>query len=158
MLNDMNPSNNGTGRRPVFRWSKTARELVRTNRNVQASELRALITMLVEESGNPRWACWRFARRMGIRSKRPQRAWTPPEQQRLLKLIDLHPVNEIAKLMGRSKSSIWHMLYRLGAMPRWATTALLNTPWLWRSMLSRRKLKAGSRAVGLKPVKSSVGK
>ena len=52
---------------------------------------------------------------MGIRSKRTQRAWTPPEQQRLLKLIDLHPVSEIARLMRRSTSSIWHMLYRLDA-------------------------------------------
>jgi hypothetical protein len=33
----------------------------------------------------------------------------------LLKLIDLHPVKEVAKLMRRSPSSIWHMLYRLGA-------------------------------------------
>ncbi|MBZ5505142.1 MAG: hypothetical protein LAO78_06625 [Acidobacteriia bacterium] len=41
--------------------------------------------------------------------------WTEPEQQRLLKLIDLHPINEVAKLMRRSESSIWHMLYRLGA-------------------------------------------
>ena len=41
--------------------------------------------------------------------------WTEPEQQRLLKLIDLHPINEVAKQMRRSESSIWHMLYRLGA-------------------------------------------
>ncbi|MBZ5506071.1 MAG: hypothetical protein LAO78_11345 [Acidobacteriia bacterium] len=33
----------------------------------------------------------------------------------MLKLIDLHPINEVAKLMRRSESSIWHMLYRLGA-------------------------------------------
>jgi hypothetical protein len=32
-----------------------------------------------------------------------------------MKLIDLHPINEVAKLMRRSQSSIWHMLYRLGA-------------------------------------------
>ena len=111
----MGAFNSGNGPRVVFRWSKMARELVVTNRNAQGSELSRLITTLVEESGNPRWACWRFARRMGIRSKRVQRAWTPPEQQRLLKLIDLHPVNEIAKLMRRSRSSIWHMLYRLDA-------------------------------------------
>jgi hypothetical protein len=52
---------------------------------------------------------------MGIRSKRPQKTWTAPEQQRLLKLIDLHPVNEIARMMRRSQSSVWHMLYRLDA-------------------------------------------
>ncbi len=52
---------------------------------------------------------------MGIRSKRPQRAWTESEQQRLQKLIDLHPVGEIAKILRRSQSSVWHMLYRMGA-------------------------------------------
>jgi hypothetical protein len=52
---------------------------------------------------------------MGVKSKRSYRVWTQPEQQRLLKLIDLHPINEVAKLMHRSESSIWHMLYRLGA-------------------------------------------
>ena len=79
------------------------------------SELSALVTGLAEESGNPRWACWRFVRRKGIESKRPQRGWTAPEQQHLLKLIELHPVNEIAKILRRSQSSVWHMLQRLGA-------------------------------------------
>ena len=100
---------------PSFRWSKAARDLVRANMNAAGTELSILVTKLVTESGNPRWACRRFARSMGIRSRRPQRAWTVPEQERLLKLIDLHPVAEIAKLMRRSSSSVWHMLYRLGA-------------------------------------------
>ena len=52
---------------------------------------------------------------MGIQSKRQQRPWTPPEEQRLIKFLDLHPVNEIARLMRRSRSSIFHKLYRLGA-------------------------------------------
>lgn len=102
-------------RRTEFRWSKAARDLVRTNMNAAGAELTALVTRLVEATGNPRWACRRFVRRMGIRSKRAQRTWTESEQQRLLKLIDLHPVPEIAKLMRRSQSSVWHMLQRLGA-------------------------------------------
>jgi len=52
---------------------------------------------------------------MGIRWQRSYRHWTHQEQQRLFKLIDLYPVNEIAKLLRRSQSSIWHMLQRLGA-------------------------------------------
>jgi len=111
----MDTSTTARRRRASFRWSKTARELVRANLTAKGAELSRVITALVEESGNPRWACRRFARRMGIRAKRIQRAWTPPEQQRLLKLLDLHPVNEIARLMRRSRSSIWHMLYRLDA-------------------------------------------
>lgn len=110
----MDAGNNGEPNRE-FRWSKAARELVRANMNATGNELTDLVTKLVAESGNPRWACRRFVRSMGIRWKRPQRTWTTPEQQRLLKLIDLHPVTEIAKLMRRSHSSIWHMLYRLGA-------------------------------------------
>lgn len=51
----------------------------------------------------------------GIRSKRPQRGWTESEQQRLQKLLDLHPIHVIARMLRRSQSSVWHMLYRLGA-------------------------------------------
>jgi hypothetical protein len=101
--------------RHAFRWSKAARELVRANANAAGKALSVLLTSLVEESGNPRWACRRFIRSMGVRNKKPYRTWTAQEQQRLLKLIDLHPVNEISRLMRRSHSSIWHMLQRLGA-------------------------------------------
>jgi hypothetical protein len=101
--------------RREYRWSKAARDLVRASTKASGKELSALVTSLVEESGYPRWACWKFVRRMGIRTKRPQRAWTQSEQQRLQKLLDLHPVNEIAKMLRRSESSVWHMLYRLGA-------------------------------------------
>ena len=120
----INPSHLGLGNertdkdrstRNEFRWSKAARELVRANLNAQGRELSSLLSKLEEQSGHPRWACRRFVRRMGIKSRRAYRSWTVPEQQRLLKLIDLYPINEVAKLMRRSASSVWHMLYRLGA-------------------------------------------
>jgi hypothetical protein len=101
--------------RREFRWSKAARDLVRANMNATGTEVSDLVSRLAVESGKPRWACRRFVRRMGIRSRRPYRVWSEQEQQRLLKLIDLHSVNEISKLMRRSDSSIWHMLQRLGA-------------------------------------------
>jgi hypothetical protein len=107
-------SQHGDARRREFRWSKAARDLVRANMDAAGAEVSALVTRLVEESGNPRWACRRFAQRMGVRARRPYRVWKEHEQERLLKLIDLHPVNEIPKLMRRSQSSIWHMLQRLG--------------------------------------------
>ena len=110
----MGDVHDGMSRRE-FRWSKVARDLVRANINAAGDELSALLTKLEQESGYPRWACRRFARRMGVKSRRSYRTWTEPEQQRLLKLIDLHPINEVAKLMRRSESSVWHMLYRLGA-------------------------------------------
>ena len=52
---------------------------------------------------------------MGIRSRRPQRRWSPAERKRLERLIDLHPVNEIARILHRSQSSVWHALYGMGA-------------------------------------------
>ena len=110
----MGDVHDGMSRRE-FRWSKAARDLVRANISAAGNELSALLTKLEEESGYPRWACRRLARRMGVKSRRSYRTWTAPEQQRLLKLIDLYPINEAAKLMRRSQSSIWHMLYRLGA-------------------------------------------
>jgi hypothetical protein len=110
----MDKQNDSNSRRE-YRWSKAARDLVRTNMNASGMELSQMVTQLVDESGNPRWACRRFVRRMGIRSKRPQRRWMVAEQERLIKLLDLHPVREIAKLLRRSESSIWHMLYRIGA-------------------------------------------
>lgn len=140
-----------------FRWSKMDRDLVRTNLNAEGRQLSDLITKLVEESGNPRHACWRFARQLGIRAKRAQRGWTPPEQQRLLKLLDLHSVPEIAQLMRRSESSIWHMLYRVGANAQMGkdsftkytlAVALHVRPetiesWISRGWLKARELQAG---------------
>src|SRR5262245_50916092 len=85
------PDTRSTSRRE-YRWSKSARDLLRANAKATGPELSFLVTQLAKESGFPRWACWRFVRRMGIRSKRQQRRWTEQEQQRLEKLIDLHPV------------------------------------------------------------------
>src|SRR5690348_1279489 len=100
MFANMNPTDNLRPRHE-FRWSNAARDLVRSNMKAEGRELRSLVTALVQESGNPRRACWRLVRRMGIRSKRPVRAWTVLEQQRLIKLLDLHPIPEIARLMRR---------------------------------------------------------
>jgi hypothetical protein len=152
----MGEVNNGRGRQ-ALRWSKTAREMVRTNMQATGAELSALVTRLVEESGNPRWACWRFVRSMGIRPKRPQRAWTEPERQRLLKLLDLHPVDEIARLLRRTPSSIWHMLYRLGAnaamgkdgFTKYTLAAALHVSpaqvetWITQGWLKAREVQAG---------------
>lgn len=101
--------------RREFQWSQAVRDMVQANLYANGKQLAALITAIQRESGLPRGACWRFARKLGIRSKRHQRPWTPTEEQRLIKLLDLHPITEIARLMRRSRSSIFHKLYRLGA-------------------------------------------
>jgi hypothetical protein len=111
-------------RRRTFRWPKEARELVRTylsaqrtQRHAQGSddEARVMITRLVEVSGNPRDACWRFARQSGVVAKRAYGQWPERAQQRLLDLIAVQPLPEVAIAMRRSPGSIRSMLYRLGA-------------------------------------------
>jgi hypothetical protein len=114
-------------RRRSFRWSKEARELRRTHLNAQRSQsrgrnsgidVRRLVTKLVEVSGNPRDACWRFLRQAGVMDKRPYLRWPERSQQRLLDLIALQPLPQVAIAMGRSPGSIRSMLHRLGASAR----------------------------------------
>jgi hypothetical protein len=114
----------GRRKRRTFRWPKEARELLRIHLNYQQtrstvqdidSGLAGLIAKLAEVSGNPRDACWRFARQSGIVGKRKYRAWPERAQQRLLDLIAIQPLPEVAIAMHRSLGSIRSMLHRLGA-------------------------------------------
>src|SRR5579862_8420076 len=111
-------------RRRNFRWPKEARQLVRIHLNAQRAqphgqvsrdELPILVTKLVEVSGNPRDACWRFLRQSGIVGKRAYVQWPERAQQRLLDLIAVQPLPEVAIAMRRSPGSIRSMLHRLGA-------------------------------------------
>ena len=121
----MSDEHTGKSRR-TFRWPKEARQLVRSHltiprtqmREQNPEEVRLLVTRLVEVSGNPRDACWRFARQSGIRAKRAYCQWPERVQQRLLDLIAIQPLPEVAIAMRRSPGSIRSMLYRLGASTR----------------------------------------
>lgn len=113
--------------RRTFRWPKEARGLVRIHVNAQGAqprgqnsgnELGVLVTRLVEVSGNPRDACWRFLRQSGIVGKRAYGQWPERAQQKLLDLIAVQPLPEVAIAMRRSPGSIRSMLYRLGASAR----------------------------------------
>jgi len=122
--------------RRAFRWPGEAREIIRAylseideRRSIQ-SDLKALITRLVQVSGNPRDACWRFARQGGIASKQAYRPWTRKEQQKLLDLIAIHPVHEVTLLLRRSSASVRSMLQRLGA------TAKMGQDWFTKYTLA----------------------
>jgi len=110
-----NPQISKPGQRRQFRWGKQERDLVLSQLNASAIHFSALISSLEQMSGNPRWACRRFARALGVKARRTQRNWTSQERQRLVKLLDLYPVPEISRLLRRSESSIWHMVSRVGA-------------------------------------------
>lgn len=114
-------------RRRTFRWPKEARELVRIHLNARRAqpregnsdnEARVLVTKLVEVSCNPRDACWRFIRQSGIAGKRSYCQWPERAQQKLLDLIAVQPLPEVALAMRRSPGSVRSMLHRLGAGAR----------------------------------------
>jgi hypothetical protein len=111
----------GVQKRRTFRWPKEATELVREYKRRSSSGYqhdesgrRRLVTRLAEVSGNPRDACLRFLRELGVNQKRAYREWTKPEQQRLLDLITAMPVEEVAKILRRPATSVRSMLHRLG--------------------------------------------
>lgn len=110
-----------------FRWPGAARELVKVYLNSRESRhtkptshtaLTTLITRIAALSGNPRDACWRFARQAGVKGKRTCRPWTKPEQQKLLDLISSHSLEEVTLMLRRSSPSVRSMLHRLGASAR----------------------------------------
>jgi len=111
----------GVHKRRVFRWSNETAELVREYKKrangrpeCSESERRRLVTKLAEISGNPRDACLRFLRELGVNQKRAYREWTKPEQQRLIDLVSSMPVEEAARVLRRPTTSVRSMLHRLG--------------------------------------------
>jgi hypothetical protein len=114
-------------RRQVL-WSMEARDLVAEHLvsrcNIaddprsECAATRTLISKLVELTGNPRDACYRFVRHLGIAAREDYRGWTKAEQEQLLDLIVLHPPAEVARTMRRSIRSIRSMLHKLGSSAR----------------------------------------
>jgi hypothetical protein len=154
-------------KRRVFRWPGAARETARAYLNARThseelrqglpTDLKSLIARLVEISGNPRDACLRFVRQIGIREKQSYRPWTNKEQQKLLDLIVSYPVHELTLLLRRSPASIRCMLRRLGANGRmgqdWFTKYTLSEAlhirpeevqkWIARGWLKCRIVQTG---------------
>jgi hypothetical protein len=133
----MGETDSGRKRR-TFCWSKEARGLVRGYKERIGSNLghndgdwRTLLAKLTEMSGNPRDACLRFVRQFGIAPKRSYREWTKREQQRLLDLITVLPVEEAARILNRPPGSVRSMLHRLGMGGR------TGREWFTKFSLSR---------------------
>lgn len=97
-----------------FKWSSAARDAVRANLNASGPELQDLITRISQETGNPRDACLRFARQLGIKAKRPYRKWSQREQNDLEHLLELYPVRTVALKLRRQVHQIYGMCRRLG--------------------------------------------
>jgi hypothetical protein len=151
--------------RRSFRWPEAAKNLIAYYRE-QAMETagargidhNGMVDRLEKMSGNPRDACLRLLRRVGLAPKRSYREWTRPEQQRLADLIDSVPVQEAARILRRPPGSVRSMLCRLGLGARqgreWFTPSLLAQAlhvsrdevrkWITRGWLECRVFEAHS--------------
>jgi hypothetical protein len=126
-------SASGQRRRRVFLWSDEVKQYALNKRigsvSQQSNTERQLVAKLEEMSGNPRDACLRFLKQLGAVPRRGYRSWTKPEQQRLVDLINGMPIEEAARVLGRTTTSVRAMLHRLGLGSRqlreWFTTSLL---------------------------------
>jgi hypothetical protein len=127
---------NACPKRRTFHWSDEARQLVADHRrriekvgNRRGSDREQILSKLIQISGNPRDACLRFLRRLGVAEQRSYREWTTREQQRLVELMDAVPVEEAARVLRRPPASVRSMLHRLGLGVRqsreWFTVSLL---------------------------------
>ena len=151
--------------RRKFHWSEDAIQLVaqhqeRVEKREAPSEINhnSLVAKLEEISGNPRDACLRLLRRIGLAEKRSYHQWTKPEQQRLVDLIDSVPVKEAARILRRPPGSVRSMLRRLGLGARqsreWFSPSLLAQvlhvgrdevrKWITRGWLQCRVVQAQS--------------
>ncbi|HJX85300.1 MAG TPA: hypothetical protein VJ723_13240 [Candidatus Angelobacter sp.] len=88
--------------------------MVRGNLLAKGRELTALITRLSEITGNPRDACFRFARDLGLAAKKPYRKWSQKESDLLLQLLESQPKRIVALKLKRSPESVESMQRRLG--------------------------------------------
>ena len=142
-------------------WPGNTKNELNGRQEHSESDRRRLVTKLAEVSGNPRDACLRFLRELGVNQKRAYREWTKPEQQRLMDLVSSMPVEEAAKILRRPATSVRSMLHRLGVGGKtgreWFTKfslsrALHTRPdeiqkWIDRGWLKSRSLAtAGTKA------------
>ncbi len=108
-----------------------AKQATVVNQSERDRQVKDLVRELVRITGNPRDACWRFARQLGVSGKQAYRHWTPTEEQRLLDLIALNPISEVARMMRRSEKSVSAKLHKLGA------TAQMGFDWFTASTLAK---------------------
>jgi hypothetical protein len=157
-------SSYGFGKRRTFYWSDEARQFVADHRQGAEragnyrSDKEQILVKLVQISGNPRDACLRLLRRLGVAEKRSYREWTTREQQRLIELMEDVPVEEAARVLRRPPASVRSMLHRLGLGARqsreWFTISLLAQAlhisrdevrkWIERGWLRCRAVQAQS--------------
>ena len=70
-------------------------------------------------------------RNHGAAARRPYHRWTASERERLLRLVELHPVGEVARMVRLSENAVRAMLKRLGA------SASMGKDWFTKYTLAQ---------------------
>lgn len=100
------------------KWDDEARRLASQARALSGEKLIELISRLQRITGNSKDACWRFIRRHGLSGKHDYRRWTPEEFDQLREGLASHPLQTVAKKLGRTEESIRSILARNGLSVR----------------------------------------
>ncbi len=100
------------------RWNDEAKRLASQARVLSGEKLIELISRLQRITGNSKDACWRFIRQHALRSKHDYRRWTPEEFEQLREDLASHPLQTVAKKLGRTEESIRSILARNGLSVR----------------------------------------
>ena len=98
----------------VFKWSHAARQRILANLNASGSELRQLIAEVSQMTGNPRDACLRFARQLGLKAKQNYRRWSKEDLAQMENDLEVHKVRKVAIRLGRTPNQVYGMMHRLG--------------------------------------------
>lgn len=98
----------------IFKWSRTARQIILANLNASGSELRHLITEVSQITGNPRDACRRFAHQLGLKAKQNYRRWSKEDLAQMENDLEVHKVRKVAIRLGRTPNQVYGMMHRLG--------------------------------------------
>jgi len=100
------------------RWNDEAKRLASQARVLSGEKLIELISRLQRITGNSKDACWRFIRQHALRGKHDYRRWTPEEFDQLREELASHPLQTVAKKLGRTEESIRSILARNGLSVR----------------------------------------
>jgi hypothetical protein len=100
--------------RQLPKWSDDAKRLACQARVLSGDKLIDLVARLQRMTGNSKDACWRFIRQHGLRGKHDYRRWTPEEFDKLREELACHPLETVAKRLGRTEESIRSVLVRHG--------------------------------------------
>lgn len=120
------------------RWSPEAQALAAQAKFLSGSKLEHLVIRLQRKSGRSREACWRFIIQYGIKGSIDHRRWTEEEIELVREELVKSSVEEVARKLRRTPTSIRNMLRRNGLQVREIRCDLFSIESLARALHVRK--------------------